>query len=598
MAGGVEYQVTKVDPTSPETKGMVHQVHKVSEEIAATIGGKVYRARIINDPTAPTVAGKVYQIVLIDDPDDSSVKGMVYNAILTGGSEAVVVGPAVSPLSLPDAVADSLAYVKAFGGTEQNGTPTPTVPVDIISNNGALKVGQAVTVTPTRNYAYINATGSWSWSNDSYSVALPVEVGKKYKIDIANTDASVVGVIFRYGFTDEDPEDFKQSEVTPSPVSVSIYDYWRGTPQELSSVVVTATHPYLVIQFSAAFTASVVANYLTVTDMSVVRVEGTQETAWVHGKNLFDSTPYKTGYYIDASGNEVEATQYQEEYLIRQARVQPSTQYTISLKGVVSGYTQRIHAYDAAGNWLSQVATISAVSPGAVSSASFTTPANCAYIRQGGRSQTEYQLEQGSTATAYEPYYDGGIATTEMLLKVGDYQDVQSIIDGVVTRNVGVRVLDGTESWAVATTNVLQADVLPSNAYGQTCICSHLQYTTSATFGNMPDNSFKNGSTTYPNRLYVKSSTLATDATTWKTWLAQQYAAGAPVIVLYPLATPTTESVTGQILQVQDGDNTLEITQASLNNLELEAGYEAAVTLTVQEAEDANLDNNVTVTIE
>lgn len=38
-------------------------------------------------------------------------------------------------------------------------------------------------------------------------------------------------------------------------------------------------------------------------------------------------------------------------------------------------------------------------------------------------------------------------------------------------------------------------------------------------------------------------------------------------------ATPTTESVAGQTLQVQDGDNVLEITQASLSGLELEAKY-------------------------
>jgi hypothetical protein len=49
---------------------------------------------------------------------------------------------------------------------------------------------------------------------------------------------------------------------------------------------------------------------------------------------------------------------------------------------------------------------------------------------------------------------------------------------------------------------------------------------------------------------------------------------------------------------VQAGDNTLEITQASLDGLELEAQYNAAVSLTIQEVEDANLDNNVTVTIQ
>lgn len=62
--------------------------------------------------------------------------------------------------------------------------------------------------------------------------------------------------------------------------------------------------------------------------------------------------------------------------------------------------------------------------------------------------------------------------------------------------------------------------------------------------------------------------------TAWRQWLADQYAAGTPVILVYPLATPTTESVAGQTLQVQAGDNTLEITQASLTGLELEAEYQ------------------------
>ncbi|MBQ3990201.1 MAG: hypothetical protein II630_05110, partial [Bacteroidales bacterium] len=59
-----------------------------------------------------------------------------------------------------------------------------------------------------------------------------------------------------------------------------------------------------------------------------------------------------------------------------------------------------------------------------------------------------------------------------------------------------------------------------------------------------------------------------------KQYLADQYAAGTPVIVIYPLDEPTTESVAGQTLQVTDGDNVLEITQASLSGLQLEAEYE------------------------
>jgi hypothetical protein len=195
----------------------------------------------------------------------------------------------------------------------------------------------------------------------------------------------------------------------------------------------------------------------------------------------------------------------------------------------------------------------------------------------------------------YQPYIEN-TATAEMLLKVGDYQDVQSIVDGVVTRNVGIKVLDGTESWSKRTdtgVNRYQANILPDKASGEVvCLCSHFQNVSS--FSNLNDNCFIVNATA---RIVFDEEDITT-LTDWKTWLADQYAAGTPVIVLYPLATPTTETVAGQTLQVTDGDNVLEITQAGMDGLELEAQYNAAVSLTIQEVEDANLDNNVEVTIQ
>ena len=450
---GVEYQVTKVDPTDPETKGMVYQVHKVSEEVAATLGGKVYRARIVKNPSATDVAGKVYQIVLIGDPDDPSVKGKVYNAILTGGSEAVIVGPAVSPLALDDAVADTLTYVKAFGGTEQNGTPTPDTPMDIVSNNGVLKLGKPITIDQTRNYAYINTTGSWAWSPDSYSIALPVEVGQKYKINITDTTASVVGTIFRYGFVDEDPEDFKQNVITPSSVSIPMYDYWRGTPQDLPEVEVTATHPYLVVQFAAAYTATVVSTYMTI-KKQVAYADGTVET--------------------------------------------------IAIKD-----------------------------------------------------------DQNATVST---------ATCEDLLSVGTYTDEQEIISGNVTRKVGIKVLDGTETFTIV--NNTFRYTLYGLPMDNKVMCNYFDgnVSPSVSTSNQPDLTIKGNANSNSN-VYFKYAAKTTIGD-FQQWLADQYAAGTPVIVVYPLATPTTESVAGQTLQVQDGDNTLEITQASIDGLQLEAEYE------------------------
>ena len=44
------------------------------------------------------------------------------------------------------------------------------------------------------------------------------------------------------------------------------------------------------------------------------------------------------------------------------------------------------------------------------------------------------------------------------------------------------------------------------------------------------------------------------------TWLAEQYAQGTPVIVLYPLATNVTEQVTPQALRTAEGTNTVSVT--------------------------------------
>lgn len=158
-------------------------------------------------------------------------------------------------------------------------------------------------------------------------------------------------------------------------------------------------------------------------------------------------------------------------------------------------------------------------------------------------------------------------ATTEMLLKVGDYQDVQSIIDGAITRNIGVKVLDGTEDWTYesAKFTLVLSDKINNKV---NVLCNYFTYST-ATSTNMPDLSIISYASKSIGVRYDAIPTL----TQFKQYLADQYNAGTPVIVIYPLATPTTESVAGQTLQVQAGDNTLEITQASLNNLELEAEY-------------------------
>ena len=181
-------------------------------------------------------------------------------------------------------------------------------------------------------------------------------------------------------------------------------------------------------------------------------------------------------------------------------------------------------------------------------------------------------------------------ATAEMLLKVGIYQDVQSVLDGEVTRNVGVKGLDGTENWSKSSsrTGLFYSKVAFPNITDGAILCTHMPYSTTLVQGYI-----------YNSRGELNFWTNFTDFTLddWKQWLKDQYNSGLPVVVVYPLATPTTETVTGQPLTIQAGTNIVEITQASIDNLPLEVSYKAGVTVTVTEVENAQLSNSVEVTI-
>ena len=64
--------------------------------------------------------------------------------------------------------------------------------------------------------------------------------------------------------------------------------------------------------------------------------------------------------------------------------------------------------------------------------------------------------------------------------------------------------------------------------------------------------------TAAPKRLYFHISEAST--ADFKAYLAAQYAAGTPVIVWYPLATPTIESITPQELSTVKGNNVIDAT--------------------------------------
>lgn len=357
----------------------------------------------------------------------------------SGATKETVTGNA--PITLSDAVAKPIASLTQTGLCTQASTPTPSAPVPIKCNNGEIKFGKPLTIDSTRIYGSIGTSGSWTTNSNSYSIAVPVTVGKKYAIRMTETDSGTVGTILRYGFTDS---------TTPSGQTLS--QWVRTTPQDTQFAELTADEPYLVIQMQAAQAADNIANGYIAVQEQVIYVDGTPEVITV----------------TDADGN----------------------------------------------------------------------------------TQT---------------------ASVQSIFSVGEYADNQEVIGGVVTRNVGIKALDGTEPW-VSTSGVFATRIdgilkPPSNKIG---ISTHYKGT-NATNTNMPDNSIKISYSGSNGVVAIKSTAYST-ADEFAAYLAAQYAAGTPVIIVYPLATPYTEQVSAQPLTTAVGTNTVSVT-AEVSPVNLDSVY-------------------------
>lgn len=158
--------------------------------------------------------------------------------------------------------------------------------------------------------------------------------------------------------------------------------------------------------------------------------------------------------------------------------------------------------------------------------------------------------------------------TCDMLLGMASIRDEQEILTGVRIKRIGIKVLDGTEDWSEHTIPLgtwYEADILDNNMYSH-LLCTH--------FVNRPvainNNSIYKGAGESVLKIrYDDAGSLAN----FKQWLATQYANGTPVILTYALETPTTDTTSPQVLEVQAGSNSITITDASLSDLLLEAKY-------------------------
>ena len=409
-----------------------------------------------------------------------------------------------------EALANKIKSLIQYGKTEQNGTPTPSTPVDIVCNNGTLKMRHRSGLqSGYKLLEYVGGSGSQYVITDVYLASTDV-------IECEYRNSSTTGYGAVYGV-------FKSGESSALYGNQTYYGYDVDNNKVNTDISVdtewhSSRHDF-------------VNGTLTIDDTTVTFAPFEFENRI---KNAVLSRYYNNNYGYNWKG------------YIRKFKVTRGNE-------VICDLLPAKNSNDVAGLY-------------DLISGNF-------YTATGGT------LLEGNVVDDYELIVDGTpevlsigtqTASVQNLFAVDNYKDTHEIIGGTVTHKVGIKVLTGEEPFLLYQSSCWAANVPdnPQKVSGNSLsICSHYAWTGSAV-SSMEDGSFLLNGTA---RLCIKDSNFAT-ATKFRAWLADQYEQGTPVIVLYPLAEETTETVTGQSLRTEEGSNTVSAT-AEVSPIEVRIEY-------------------------
>lgn len=227
------------------------------------------------------------------------------------------------------------------------------------------------------------------------------------------------------------------------------------------------------------------------------------------------------------------------------------------------------------------------------SSQKLTAPSGASFVRFTWSTANGYDTDWRNTVyfcedgamTKFEPYVTPQTASVENLFAVGDTKDEQDIISGLLTHKVGIKVFDGTENWELHASasgtyrlDGVFTDLAQNVPILSSLLCTNLFATNTLSTANFTSGMARWAATsdgsvavlTSGTRLYACFGMSTVEAV--KQYLAAQYAAGTPVIVLYPLTQETTETVTGHTLNTTKGTNVVEVT-SNVDPVTLEVEY-------------------------
>lgn len=421
--------------------------------------------------------------------------------------------------------------------------------------------------------AYIDATSIAAYSGYSYVVYIPCEPnttytvskfkGKRFSVAYC-TELPAVGVPI-YGYVTDGTATSITITTGGDAKYLAAYVYFGGTDDTITTWN-AAKHT---IQIEKGDTATEYQPY-----SNIRPITGHTDVKLYHsGKNLAPNvsrTLNKTGITIEFIDNilKINGTGGRDlgGYSADYAFTLPAGTYTWSLKKVsgtctYSGSSGTFYLRTSTG-YVSVKDMYGAVNRDGTFT--LTEPTNlCLDITTAGSSTYKnltftFQVEAGSTATAFEPYNEGSNTFT---MELG-----QTVYGGSLDWKTGVLTVDkvcvafnGTESWEFNKDKGegkgcrydynYTSQLIPK---GDTCICSHYPHVAPEEgMGVWTNGGYS--TTTVGLRILWTYKTVAE----LKAYLTEQYAAGTPVQICYPLVTPITVQLTPQEVMALSGMNCL-----------------------------------------
>lgn len=486
----------------------------------------------------------------------SGVSAIAANtSAIQGKQDALIAGTNIqlngNTISATDTTYSAGANISIVNGTISATSTSYTLPAATTSSLGGIKVGNNLSISADGTLDSTGAIWGAITGDIDNQIDLQNTLNKKQGALIAGRDLQIVDSTTKTvsGSNYAVITDAKANSLTSVVLKGGCTQ--TGTPTPTSPADIVCNNGVLGFQNGQIY------------------INGTTEKIEILGKNLFNknASGNESGWYGYGSqivGEPLRSKNASSNYnTSAPIRVYPNVTYTASNE---SGSSPSYLFLDKNMNY------VDGFTNGNDTTKTFTVPNNNSiyYMRMPYpiANADICQLERGVNVTSYEPYTVIASATAANLLSVDtNYTDTQSVIDGTITRKVGIKVLDGTEDWYYDSSGNRFYVIILSKADSVLDLFSTHYQAARTTSTNNAINLSSSGTT-----LYIKDERFTTVAT-FQQFLREEYQNGTPVIILYPLASETTETVTGQTMANVEGYNDFGITQGSIDSLDFNISY-------------------------